>query len=416
MGVSEPAPHWIVDSGATCHICNSKELYEDFHPLQKPQQVTLGDDHTLAAIGTGVVAVKLKLPGGKTKIGRLSDVLYVPELAYNLLSVPKVTEVGKEVTFDELQGHITDDQGEVVAVASNTGSLYYLNCESLLDNPQVNATTNPAKENLWHRRFGHLSEGSLRKLTKDELVIGLDYDVSKDIDFCEPCVSGKIHRSPFPGTGRERAEEPLGLIHSDVCGKINSPSIGGAEYFVTFIDDKTHYVWIYVLKNKHEVFETFKQWKSLVEKSSGYKVKTFRTDNGGEYMSTEFESYLKSEGIKHEYTIPKPPKQNGVSERMNRTLVESVRSMLADSKLPHRFWAEALSTATHLINRSPTKTLDVKTPFEAWFDKKPCVKHYLAVLLTRMFPRINGRSLMPKRRNVFSWVMLHRGKATVYMT
>ena len=160
-----------------------------------------------------------------------------------------------------------------------------------------------------------------------------------------------------------------------MCGKINSPSIGGAEYFVTFIDDKTHYVWIYVLKNKHEVFETFKQWKSLVEKSSGYKVKTFRTDNGGEYMSTEFESYLKSEGIKHEYTIPKTPEQNVVSERMNRTLVESVRSMLADSKVPHRFWAEALSTATYLINRSPTKTLDDKTPFEAWFDKKPCVKH-----------------------------------------
>ena len=66
----------------------------------------------------------------------------MPELAYNLLSVPKVTEVGKEVTFDELQGHITDDQGEVVAVASKTGSLYYLNCEPLLDNPQVNATTN----------------------------------------------------------------------------------------------------------------------------------------------------------------------------------------------------------------------------------------------------------------------------------
>ena len=74
---------------------------------------------------------------------------------------------------------------------------------------------------------------------------------------------------------------------------------------------------------------------------AGHKVKTFRTDNGGEYMSTEFENYLKSEGIKHEYTIPKTPEQNGVSERMNRTLVEAVRSMLADSKLPHRFWAAA---------------------------------------------------------------------------
>ena len=215
-------------------------------------------------------------------------------------------------------------------------------------------------------------------LKKDELVNGLDYDVSKEIDFCESCVSGKIHQSSFPKSGRERAEEPLGLVHSDVCGKISSPSLGQAEYFIVFVDDKTHYVWIYVVKHKHEVFGKFVEWKSLVEKLSGYKVKKLRTDNGGEYTSTEFESYLKKEGIEHQYTIPKTPEQNGVSERMNRTLVETVRSMLADSRLPHRFWAEALSTAAYLINRSPTKTLDGKTPFQAWYGKKPNVNHLLA--------------------------------------
>ena len=140
---------------------------------------------------------------------------------------------------------------------------------------------------------------------------------------------------------------------------------------MTFIDDKTHYVWIYVLKNKHEVFETFKQWKSLVEISFCCKVKTFQPDNGGEYMSTEFESYLKSKGIKHEYTIPKTPEQNGVSKRMSRTLVKFVRSMLADSKLPHRFWAEALSMATYLINRSPTKTWMTKHPLKPGLERNP---------------------------------------------
>ena len=109
-----------------------------------------------------------------------------------------------------------------------------------------------------------------------------------------------------------------------------------------------------MVKHKHEVFGKFVEWKSLVEKSSGYRVKKLRTDNGGEYTSTEFESYLKKEGIEHQYTIPKTPEQNGVSERMNRTLVETVRSMLADSRLLHRFWAEALSTAAYLINRSPS--------------------------------------------------------------
>ena len=112
-----------------------------------------------------------------------------------------------------------------------------------------------------------------------------------------------------------------------------------------------------------------------MEKSSGRKVKTIRTDNGGEYTSTRFEEYLKSEGIRHERTIPKTPEQNGVAERMNRTLVETVRSMLMDAKLPHKFWGEALSTAVYLRNRSPTRTVEGNTPFEAWTGKNPTVCH-----------------------------------------
>ena len=375
LGARETTHDWIVDSGATCHICNSKEFFDEFSPLSQPQKVTLGDGRTLEAIGTGAVEVRLKLPGAESRIGRLSEVLYVPTLAYNLLSVAKATEAGKTVTFGDTHGEVIDDQGEVVAVASRAGSLYYLNCEPLQKQQVNSARHQHANENLWHRRFGHLGARNLCKLKKDEMVHGFNYDVSRDIDFCESCVSGKIHRSTFPKAGRERAEEPLGLIHSDVCGKISTPSLSHAEYFVTFIDDQTHYVWIYVIKHKHEVFQKFVEWKSLVEKSSGYSVKNLRTDNGGEYTSTEFDKYLKKEGIEHQYTIPKTPEQNGVSERLNRTLVESIRSMLADSKLPHRFWAEALSTAAYLINRSPTRALDNMTPFEAWYGKKPNVNH-----------------------------------------
>ncbi len=164
LGVSKPAQHWIV---ATCHICNFKERI-----LTVYNNHNKWDDRKL---GTGVVKLKLKLPGGKTKTGRLSNVLYVHELAYNLL---RVTEVGKEVMFDEMQGQILNEEGELIAVAFKTGSLYYLNCEPLSDNPQVNAATNPAKENLWHRRFGHLGEGNLRTLAKDGLVNGFNYNMT----------------------------------------------------------------------------------------------------------------------------------------------------------------------------------------------------------------------------------------------
>ena len=305
LGARETTHDWIVDSGATCHICNSKEFYDEFSPLSQPQKVTLGDGRTLEAIGTGAVEVRLKLPGAESRIGRLSEVLYVPTLAYNLLSVAKATEAGKTVTFGDTHGEVIDDQGEVVAVASRAGSLYYLNCEPLQKQQVNSARHQHANENLWHRRFGHLGARNLCKLKKDEMVYGFNYDVSRDIDFCESCVSGKIHRSTFLKAGRKRAEEPLGLIHSDVCGKLSTPSLSHAEYFVTFIDDQTHYVWIYVIKHKHEVFQKFVEWKSLVEKSSGYSVKKLRTDNGGELVYVNGVRQL-SEERRHRASVHNP--------------------------------------------------------------------------------------------------------------
>ena len=112
---------------------------------------------------------------------------------------------------------------------------------------------------------------------------------------------------------------------------------------------------MYILKSKDQVFDCFLQWKALVENQSKRKLKTFRSDNGGEYTSNKFETYLKNEGIRHEKTVPKTPEQNGVAERLNRTLVESARSMLLDAALSKHYWAEAISTAAYLRNRCPTR-------------------------------------------------------------
>ena len=120
---------------------------------------------------------------------------------------------------------------------------------------------------------------------------------------------------------------------------------------------------------------SFWNGKQLLKNSSGRKLKTLRTDNGGEFTSTEFENYLKTEGVKHELTVPKTPEQNGVAERLNRTLVGAVRAMLIQAKLPQRFWVEALSTAVYLHNRSPTKGVTNMTPFEAWTGVTPNVSH-----------------------------------------
>ena len=347
-------------------MCNNEAMFSDLQALQNPVNVTLGDGRDLHAVGRGNVVLTMNLPQDKTESCTLHDVLLVPDLAYNLVSVTAASKKGKVTTFSEMKCEIRDSKSKLVATGHRDGSLYYLDHGGPI-HKACSSSNHSTKETNWHHRFGHLGFTGMQALSKDKMVTGLDFDWKKKSSFCESCVEGKIHRLPFQRSHAKRTDNALELVHSDVCGKIGTQSLGGGEYFVTFVDHHTRHVWVYILKHKGEVFQRFQEWKALVEKSSGRKVKALRSDNGGEYTSTEFTSYLIKEGIKHELTY------TGVAERLNRTLVESVRTMLADSRLPHRFWAEALSTAVYLRNRSPTKALEWITPCEAWSGAKPDV-------------------------------------------
>ena len=130
---SREADSWIVNSGATCHICNDRRSFVEIHTMKKPQDVMLGDGHALSAIEAGDVTLELVLRNGKTKCCRLHNVLYVPKLAYNLLSVSKVTKVGKRVKFYSNDCQILDRDDKVVAVGVRRGNLYYLSCQQVKD-------------------------------------------------------------------------------------------------------------------------------------------------------------------------------------------------------------------------------------------------------------------------------------------
>ncbi|WVZ91577.1 hypothetical protein U9M48_037728 [Paspalum notatum var. saurae] len=119
-------------------------------------------------------------------------------------------------------------------------------------------------------------------------------------------------------------------------------------------------------KKSNNGSRAFKEWKVMIENQTEKKVKILRTDNGMEFCSDQFKAYCKSQGIVRHYTIPHTPQQNGVAERMNRTIISRARCMLSNAGLNKRFWAEAASTACYLINRSPSITLDKKTPIEVW--------------------------------------------------
>ena len=123
------------------------------------------------------------------------------------------------------------------------------------------------------------------------MVSGLNCNIKSDFyDVCDHCCNGKNHRTPFPKNNFVK-RKPFELIHSDVCGKIDPISNGGAQYFLTFIDEYSKYCWVYLLKSKDQVFEKFREWKTGVETQCDAKIRILRSDNGGEYCSHKFENY-----------------------------------------------------------------------------------------------------------------------------
>jgi transposase InsO family protein len=167
--------------------------------------------------------------------------------------------------------------------------------------------------------------------TKD-MVKGLPL-VDKPERICEGCIFGKQHRESFPVGKSYRAKAPLEIIHSEICGPMQTPSIGGSIYFLTFIDDFSINTWIYFLKHKSNALGCFQQFKSLVEKHSGYYIKCLTTERGGEYMSREFQNFCKDHGIYKKFTARYTPQQNGVTERKNRIIMEMAHSMLTAKHL-----------------------------------------------------------------------------------
>ena len=143
---------------------------------------------------------------------------------------------------------------------------------------------------------------------------------------CEGCNLGKHHKDSFLAGMSWRATQPLALVHSDICGPMETVSLGGNRYFLTFIDDYSRKTWVYFLKQKSEAVAVFKEFIAYAEKQSGYTLKVLHTDRGGEYTSNAFFEFCKTQEIKHQLTTSYSPQQNGIAERKNRTIIEMARS------------------------------------------------------------------------------------------
>ncbi|KAJ9552302.1 hypothetical protein OSB04_016347 [Centaurea solstitialis] len=173
-----------------------------------------------------------------------------------------------------------------------------------------------------HCRLGHTNKKRIEQLQKGGLLGSFDF---RPFNNCESCLSGKMTKQPF-NKDNERANELLGIIHTNVCGPFSHEARGGYRYFITFTDDFSKYGYVYLIRHKSEAFERFKEFLNEVQNQLDRKIKFLRSDRGGEYLSQEFDNHLMECGIVSQLTPPYTPQMNGVSERRNRTLLDMVRN------------------------------------------------------------------------------------------
>ncbi|KAJ0601440.1 putative RNA-directed DNA polymerase [Helianthus annuus] len=311
---------WIIDSGCSNHMTGEKDRLKKVKRYNGNHVVVIADNsrHQIANVGE----VCFPAERGQTEFV-MSDVFHVPGMKKNLFSVPQVTSTGKYVLFGPTDVKIFEKfetKSVPILQGKRNDTVYVLSAESTyVDKAKQNQTAD-----LWHARLSHVGYDRLELIMKRNLINGLpSFEVNKEM-VCAGCQFGKSHQLPFEPSSH-KTKEPLEIVHSDVLGPIKQESNTGKRYMVTFIDD--------------------------------------------------YSRYLRENKIRRQLTCSNTPQQNGVSERKNRHLGETCRSMIHDKNVPGRYWAEGMKTACYVINRLPSQTLGYKSPFEKLFELKPDVSH-----------------------------------------
>ncbi|CAA7016056.1 unnamed protein product [Microthlaspi erraticum] len=366
---------WFLDSGCSNHMCGTKEWFTDFDGDFR-HNVKLGDDRRLVVEGKG--SLRLEING---MIRVITSVYYVPGLRNNLLSIGQLQEKGLRVVIEDNVCEIWHkQQKEMVMYSIMTKNRMFIALAKVRSARETEdgkcLLVSEKTEKLWHRRFGHLNYGGLRILAAKKMVNGLPITGLEETEAaCDICFRGKQNRHSIPKKSDWKSTTPLQLVHSDICGPISPISESGKRYIINFIDDFSRKCWTFLLTEKSEAFQVFKEFKAAAERESGQQLVCLRTDRGGEYSSKAFEEFCRENGIKRQLTAAYTPQQNGVAEMKNRSVMNMTRCMLLEMSVPRRFWAEAVQYAVHILNRSPSAALGEITPEEKWSQHKPSVEY-----------------------------------------
>ena len=347
---------WILDSGATRHMCNNELLLTQVAEI-KPFKVYVANGKYLLATKVGTV----KVQGTEVK-----EVYFVKGLSANLLAVSHLAKM-YQITFVNDKCTVTNGKGQTVFRSVNQNNVYRVNAYLAAEGARVVSVGQA------HEMLGHLNIKTLKEMV-EKRNIGFQVSMeSSDDSPCEVCIAAKLTRCRIPKTSKNIYSKVGELIYSDVWGPAQTLSFDKCCYFVTFIDAYSGYVVVVLLKHKSGVFNAMKSYVEMVKTQLGISIQAIRSDNGGEYNSKEIACFCEEKGIKRQFTHAYSSFENGVAERANRTLVEGTRCLLISSQLIKSYWSIAVVHMAYLRNIIPTKQ-DGSIPYELFFGKKPDYK------------------------------------------
>lgn len=262
---------WIIDSGASSHMTSDKQFFSAIDEASAPD-VFLADGTAVKSAGCGEGKVYgVDGCGGIVEI-TLTDVLYVPSLNCGLLSVTKLASKGLTVVCKENCCDICDSSGKVIAKGVRSGSLYQLKIvETGLNAETTGKHHNVLCQHQWHRRFGHRDPAVVDKIARDKLAVGFEV---KDCGIrlaCEACLEGKLSRTPIPKKAERKSTQILDLVHTDLCGPMETPTPSGNRFLMTLIDDYSRYCVVYLLSKKSEAADKIVEYVRYVENLFGRK-------------------------------------------------------------------------------------------------------------------------------------------------
>ncbi|KAK1424826.1 hypothetical protein QVD17_20164 [Tagetes erecta] len=375
---SHTTASWIPDTGSSHHVAPDLSSFDN-------SEAYYGDDSLHVGNGKGLPILHIGSSQfhSPSKTFSLKSVLHVPEIKKNLLSVQKFCHDNNvffefHATFFAVKDNRTR---HTLLMGPSNGGLYSFQLPEIQSLPKVALSTTRASSLTWHHRLGHPHPQLLNSmLSKYSLpLLNKCYDQT-----CEACFVGKSSKINLLSS-TNKSSHILDLIVCDVWGPAPESSFDGHSYFLLCVDQFSKFMWIFPLKQKSDVFETFKHFLVMVERQFNTKVKAVQMDWGGEFRSLS--NFFSSLGVLHRLSCPHTSEQNGLVERRHRHVVETGLTLLSHSKVPRRFWHFAFDTAVYLINRMPSRTNSNVSPFEHLFKRSPDFS-FLKIFGCRCYPHL----------------------------